>query len=451
MEEEQSFYIPPDAQDCAPPPDWEGLPVPDAVSMVLEVDNMMAILAAQRFERVDAFHADAMAAAKAQGLRYDQITERGVRLELAAALGTTEAVAGSLLARAELLVRRYPAVLDSLAGARTTERHATELVEAVGVVEEDRRDQVVTAAIELAETLPLGKFRRALRELIDDARSDTLPQRYEAALERRRVMVEPAEDGMAWLMLHMPAVEARAIFDRATRIAKRLLTQNPDDERTLDQVRADVVGDLLVDGETGALPDKVRGIRPTVAVTVPALTLLGHPDAGSAKVEGVGPIPVDVARRLCGNAKGWMRVLTAPETGVILSVGRKSYKPPAPLRRLVQWRAGTCMAPGCNLPAGRCEIDHTISWDDLGETELPNLAPLCKGHHDVKHHTMWSVVQREEGTMEWTSPTGRRYREEPARKGPAFTVIQGNDGTKGEFTPAPDRLPVLDPDAPAPF
>ncbi|MET0828173.1 MAG: HNH endonuclease signature motif containing protein, partial [Microbacterium sp.] len=128
-------------------------------------------------------------------------------------------------------------------------------------------------------------------------------------------------------------------------------------------------------------------------------------------MEGVGPIPIGRARELCGGDADWMRVLTHPETGMVLSVGRTRYAPPAALRRLVKWRADRCMGPGCGMPASRCEVDHTISWEDGGDTALENLAPLCKGHHQVKHHGGWHLRQIPDsgGAVEWTSPAGRRY------------------------------------------
>jgi hypothetical protein len=58
-----------------------------------------------------------------------------VRLELAMALQITEHAAGMLIAEADALVNRYPAILDSLSGARMTQRHATLLMEAMDAVE----------------------------------------------------------------------------------------------------------------------------------------------------------------------------------------------------------------------------------------------------------------------------------------------------------------------------
>jgi hypothetical protein len=117
-----------------------------------------------------------------------------------------------------------------------------------------------------------------------------------------------------------------------------------------------------------------------------------------------------------------MRILTHPETGIVLSVGRDKYRPPADLRRLVRWRSETCMAPGCTIPASRCEIDHRIAWIEGGTTELNNLNPLCKGHHTVKHHGRWRVQpDGTGGALTWTSPAGRTYQVHPERPVVMFT------------------------------
>lgn len=197
------------------------------------------------------------------------------------------------------------------------------------------------------------------------------------------------------------------------------------DERTLDQVRADVLGDLLIEGTVAAYPKAARGIRAEVVVTVPVLSLLDDEHAAVAEpatVEGIGPIPIHVARELAGGSKDWTRVLTHPETGIILSVGRTKYRPPKQLRQLVKWRAGRCLAPGCNVPADRCDIDHNQDWADGGHTRLTNLNPFCRGHHAIKHGTAWQTEQQPDGAMQWTSPLGRVYTVPPERTLPAFTT-----------------------------
>jgi hypothetical protein len=398
---------------------------PDTLDHLIEVADMVTMQAAQRLIGVNVLRREALADAARRGRVLTDVVEQSVRLEIAAALRITEHEAGSLMAMGQALVERYPAVLDSFAGARMTERHARILVEGVDGVEPELRAQILPAAIESAETESVGVFRRRLRALIETVRVTTLAERHEAAVQRRRLVIEPAPDAMAWVMTLMPAVEAHAVFGRATAMAKTILARDGE-KRTLDQIRADVVADLLIDGEADSHPVQTRGIRATVAVTVPVLALLDGAPGGSepATVEGVGPIPVERARELAGGAEEWMRILTHPETGVVLSVGRKRYQTPPSLRWLVKWRADRCMGPGCGMPASRCEIDHRVAWEHGGETRLENLNPLCKGHHIIKHHGGWTLrdVEGSYGAVEWISPTGRRYVVQPERRVPVFRV-----------------------------
>ena len=83
-----------------------------------------------------------------------------------------------------------------------------------------------------------------------------------------------------------------------------------------------------------------------------------------------------------------------------------------------------------SLPLAGDEIDHTVAWEDGGTTELTNLAPICRGHHRVKHHGGWTVHQigGSGGSLEWTSPSGRRYRVDPERRVPVFRVAHADGG-----------------------
>ncbi|GAA1467598.1 HNH endonuclease signature motif containing protein [Microbacterium thalassium] len=405
--------------------------IPDDVSLVVETANMVSVFAAERYQRIDGLRVRALADAARYGDAIAPVIERSVRLELSAALRVGETVAGGMMAVAEALVHRYPTVLDALGHAQITDDHARALVAGVEVLEPALAEKIVPPALAIAEETTVAAFRRALTTLIETERAQTLAERHAEALTSRRTAVENVGDGMAWFHAYLPAVEAHAIYGRITTIAKTI-TRQPGEDRTLDQVRADVFADLLIDGDTGCLPPTARGIRPTVVVTVPALSVLsgeGAEGGDPAVVEGVGPIPLERARELCGQARDWIRVLTHPETGMVLSVGRDRYDPPKMIRDLVTWRADRCMGPGCGMPASRCEIDHTLAWVDGGSTSLANLAPLCKGHHTIKHHGGWRIrqVPGSGGAIEWTSPSGRQYVVKPERRVPAFRPADAGD------------------------
>jgi hypothetical protein len=85
------------------------------------------------------------------------------------------------------------------------------------------------------------------------------------------------------------------------------------------------------------------------------------------------------------------------------------YQPSRRLRHLVTARTPTCTAPGCGRPAVRCDLDHTVPFDQGGRTCECDLAPLCRHHHRCKQSQGWRLDQPEPGAMIWTTPSGRRY------------------------------------------
>ena len=189
------------------------------------------------------------------------------------------------------------------------------------------------------------------------------------------------------------------------------------DTRSLDEIRFDVVADLLLTGhattvDSDASVPAPEAIRAHVQLTIPVLTLLGRSDE-PATLAGHGPIALETARRLAAAAPGWDRVLTHPVTGCVLAVDR--YRPTAEQRRLLGARDEHCRFPGCRQPASRCDVDHTIAREHDGPTDVRNLAHLCRRHHTLKHHSAWRVRQLPGGVLEWTSPTGRMVPDVPAR------------------------------------
>jgi len=158
------------------------------------------------------------------------------------------------------------------------------------------------------------------------------------------------------------------------------------------------------------------GIVPTVVMTVPALSLLGH-DGGAAELHGYGPIDIDTARRLAARAPSFVRILTHPDSGETISVGRTRYRPPPDLRLALLLDDETCRFPNCNRRAESCELDHTTDWAQGGETGRANLHHLCPKHHHLKHETRWTVEPHPERPrhLNWHSPHGRHYTTAPPR------------------------------------
>lgn len=100
-----------------------------------------------------------------------------------------------------------------------------------------------------------------------------------------------------------------------------------------------------------------------------------------------------------------------------------TYQRTAAIDRHLRARDRRCRWPGCVVPAVRCEVDHTVDWALGGTTDVANLAHLCQRHHSQKQFTRWRVRQRTGGVLEWTSPSGRVYADEPLPYSPAVRFL----------------------------
>ncbi|BCW52835.1 hypothetical protein StoSoilB19_02090 [Arthrobacter sp. StoSoilB19] len=286
-----------------------------------------------------------------------------------------------------------------------------------------------------------ARFRAKVRAWRERHHPETLEKRHAKGVADRRMEYTPDRDGMAWLSLYLPGDTACAIWNRTTATARGL--QGPNEPRTLTQLRPDIAAALLLGtgtttatGEaapggaaratgdtaaagsvsgTGSTGDvgKVPTPRADVLVTVPVFALLGLTDEPAA-LNGMGPIPASMARRLVADgAESFYRVLVDPRDGAPLEIGRTRYRLPETIKQWIRMRDGKCTFPGCSNHTPDNHTDHLNAWEHGGRTAVRNLAQLCPKHHRLKHARTWNPdPATEHGPPGWTSPTGRHYNPE---------------------------------------
>jgi hypothetical protein len=93
----------------------------------------------------------------------------------------------------------------------------------------------------------------------------------------------------------------------------------------------------------------------------------------------------------------------------------KGHDPGVKLRHLTQVRHATCTGPGCRRPAAQCDFEHNTPYEAGGRTCLCNGGPKCRRDHRLKQDPRWKVDRLPDGTIRWTTPTGRQYTTEPTR------------------------------------
>ena len=382
-----------------------------------------------------------------------EIARRTVTSEVACSLRLAEHTAENLIGEASIFAGPMKATLTLMSRGEISYRHGQVLMEQLSFLPLEDVAELESQLLPAAKDLTVGKLRVKARQLRERAHPETITRRATEAVKERGAWWEGRPDGMGTLTWYGTAQQTMAAHDRLSSIAEATRNSERQDEsipeeqrRTIGQICADAMADLLLDGVTPT--GTGGGIRGSVMVTVPVLSVMGKDDAAGF-LEGYGPIPADAAREIAGGAPSWTRLLTHPETGVVLSIGSEQYRVPADMRRVARLRDGTCRFPGCTRPAARSDIDHTIAREEGGPTDLDNLAHLCRPHHRLKHQTLWAVEQEPGGVLVWTSPAGQTHRTFPETyQGPPVT--QATEPEPPQATSTSEPLST-DPDDPPPF
>ncbi|GAB3601195.1 HNH endonuclease signature motif containing protein [Microbacterium tumbae] len=355
------------------------------------------------------------------GSRYHEMAVRSLAAEVAAAGHVSSAMAEGMLHRSHIIAREYPRVLAALEEGRVTLRHAEVIANAGAVLvdaSEADRAEYAERALEIALAESAGRTEFQAKMLAADIAAFDVAERHRRAKAFHRVRVYTDSDGLGVLEVTGPEVLVRAAFDRATEMSKAIIADREpgaEDERTLDQVRTDVVIALLVaGGAEHMIGTPAEAIRASVQVTIAATTLTGADDR-MGQIDGAGPVLPEIVRGLAAEQPVWSRLFLDAKG---MTTSADSYSPTETMKRFLRARDQHCRFPGCVRAARRCQIDHNLDYAKGGKTETENLSCFCVKHHSLKHPDVqdrhrWRVRHLPGGVIEWTSPAGRVHVDHP--------------------------------------
>ncbi|MCZ7533592.1 MAG: HNH endonuclease [Acidimicrobiia bacterium] len=345
----------------------------------------------------------------------------GATAEVRAALRLTRRAADTEFAFSVQLATRLPQVADMLRQGLIDVRRAKAIDHATVHLSTAAAQSVVERIAEAAPNLTTSQIMARIKKLSIEVDPATAHDEYEVAISDRRVVIEPTVKGTANLhAFDMAPNKMAEAMRRINTIALGLKTK--DETRTMDQLRADIVLDLLLDRQsftsvgddtddtsraTSTKHDR-RDARGRVDIRVDLDTLAEltlHP----GELAGYGPVIADIARQVAlDNVDGqWVFTITDTETNVPLVTGITRRRPSASQKRAVQASVSSCVFPGCRMPPGQCDLDHIRAWADTHETCEENLAPLCRHDHRIKHRDGWGYVREPDGTHTWITKCGR--------------------------------------------
>ncbi|WKK70769.1 DUF222 domain-containing protein [Rathayibacter oskolensis] len=178
--------------------------------------------------------------------------ERSIRADLAVSMRTTERKLSRILEHGQLLNEDLPHTRAALADGVILWEASQVICDAASTLPAASRAAFDERAAEVALTATPTQLRRAVARMRDQLHDEPLAVRHVRARADRGVWVSAEIDGMATLGALLPAEVAMGAFHRIDRIARTLRDGSdhaPGDERTLAQLRADALADLLCDGD----------------------------------------------------------------------------------------------------------------------------------------------------------------------------------------------------------
>lgn len=329
----------------------------------------------------------------------------GAAAEIRVALRWTRRATDTELSVALALRRRLPIVFQRMASGHIDVRRAKTFDHGTIDLPIGTARDIADRLIDEAPGLTTGELAAKIRRLRVESDPDEAKIRMERSHADRRVIFETTPDGTADLhAFGLRPEKAAELMNCLHRTALALKREG--DDRTMDQIRADVLVDLPQLASWGDR-SAARGLI-TLHVDLPTLA---HMRDMAGDLNGYGPVIADIARQLTdrhGDAV-WEFTVEDGASGMPIDSGTTRRRPTAGQRRMARSRDRRCVFPGCRVPASESDLDHTRPWSEGGPTDTDNLAPLCRHDHRIRHRERWRYARRADGDYAWLSPMGHAY------------------------------------------
>jgi hypothetical protein len=269
-------------------------------------------------------------------------------------------------------------------------------------------DARIAANVTRWPSMTRGRLSGKVDAIVARVDADAVRRRKELQRDRD-VWIGGDIDGIAQIQGTLLSPDAHALDARLSALAG---TVCPRDPRTSAQRRADALGALAAGADRlgcrcGRADCAAGAGKPAAPVTIHVIAeqaaLSGTGIAPASELDADGLITPELLADLALSAK------TVPLLHPGDSPPEPGYVPSQALAAFVRARDLTCRWPGCDHPALRCDLDHTVPFAEGGKTHAANLKCYCRTHHLVKTFWGWTDQQLADGTLILTSPSGQTY------------------------------------------
>ena len=343
-----------------------------------------------------------------------------VAAEVGAELGISRARASSEMNYGLELLERLPKLGAAMAAGDVDFRVISVVVFRTGLIVDPAVLAAIDARLAVAARSWNGLSRRKIVELVDWRVRELDPAAERVARgadEDRHVEINPSEGELAQFWGAVRAADAAVLDRRLDQLAASVCAE---DSRTKSQRRADALA-VLAAGQDSMVCDCGSDQCPAAGVDAAPSPVVIHVVAEQATVSGesatpgylpgFGALSAETVRELATRAR--LRPLTSAQE----FTAEPGYRPSTALVEFIRARDLCCRFPGCEVAAEFCDLDHSIPWASGGLTHPSNIHLKCRPHHLLKTfwcgENGWAEQQFPDGTIVFTSPSGRRYTTTP--------------------------------------
>ncbi len=221
--------------------------------LALDIDEAREVVAraqaaeARVFARAAAVGMRRVAELDSPSSREAELPMRALAAELGAAARMSDRTVQRRMSDAATLTEKFPATFRAWDEGRVSTGHVQTIMEhGLPITDPDARALFETEALMRAEETTPGRLGSSLARLAESLQPRPLAERHQEARASRGACVRDIGDGMAEFSTIQPAVLAHAMHDRITQQAQAIKNADPTDSRTVDQIRADLVADMML-------------------------------------------------------------------------------------------------------------------------------------------------------------------------------------------------------------
>jgi hypothetical protein len=319
-----------------------------------------------------------------------------------ARIGRSPFAAAQLIADAQDLRHRLPRLWARVQAGEVKASYARHVAKITRDLTQDQARYVDAAVAEPADgRIPWTRFEALVEGKVAAAAPEAARAKEEQAAKATFAKkLRTDTHGMATFMVRADIATIDALDDATTAGADRLAESMPD--ASLDQRRVHAV---LLLAHPGATPDTdVAELLPTVQLYLH--TYLGADAEPIARLEGHGPVTEAWITRVLGPRA---KFKITPVLDLAGQAPVDSYEIPDRHRQAVHLVTPADTFPYASNLSRHKQVDHTIPYDEGGETGVGNYGPMTTFHHRLKTHGRWQVQQPFPGIYLWRDPHGVFY------------------------------------------